>query len=123
MKLKNYETIFILTPVLSDTATTNVVAKFRDCLLARGAEIIHEQNIGLKKLAYPIQHKSVGIYYLIEFKAKSEVISVLETAYKRDERVMRFLTLVLDKHGVVYNQQQRRDKLAAQAETKQEAIA
>ena len=123
MKLKNYETMFVLTPVLNDAEVTDVLAKFRDCLLAGEAEIVHEQNIGLKKLAYPIQHKSTGIYHLIEFRAKPEVLSVLETAYKRDERVMRFLTFLLDKHGVAYNQQQRYGELAAQAETKQEAIA
>ncbi len=64
--------------------------------------------MGLKKLAYPIQKKSTGFYNLVEFKAATSVINTLETEYRRDESVMRFLTTVLDKHAVVYNERRRK---------------
>lgn len=106
--LKNYETVFIVTPVLSDDQFKEAVSKFKKILADGGAEIVHENNWGLKKLAYPIQKKSTGFYYLIEFKAPSTLISKLEVEYKRDERVLRFLTLALDKHSIAYNDRKRK---------------
>jgi small subunit ribosomal protein S6 len=111
MNLKNYETVFVLTPVLNKEQITATIAKFREILLEKNAEIVYEEDMGIKKLAYPIQHKNTGIYYLIEFKATPDTISILETGYKRDENVMRFLTFSLDKHGVLYNEQKRKGTL------------
>lgn len=101
--LKNYETVFIMTPVLSEEIMKETVTKFKKILTDNGAILVHEGNWGLRKLAYPIQKKSTGFYYLIEFQAPGELISKLEVEYKRDERIMRFLTTVLDKHAVAYN--------------------
>ncbi len=101
--LKNYETVFIMTPVLSDELMKETVTKFKKILTDNGAILVHEGNWGLRKLAYPIQKKSTGFYYLIEFQAPGELINKLEVEYKRDERIMRFLTTVLDKHAVAYN--------------------
>jgi len=108
MELKNYETVFILTPVLSDVQMKDTVEKFRKVLTDNGAEIVHEDNWGLKKLAYPIAHKNTGFYTLIEFKAATTLIAVLETEYRRDERVLRFLTTALDKFAVDYNDRKKR---------------
>ena len=105
--LNNYETVFIMTPVLSDDQMKETVKKFQSFLKEKGAEIVFENNWGLKKLAYPIQKKSTGFYYLIEFKAEGELIADLEVAYKRDERLLRFLTVKLDKHAVAYNEKRR----------------
>ncbi len=105
--MQQYETVIILTPLLSDEAAKEVIAKFRGILSDNGAEIVHEDNWGLKKLAYPIQKKSTGYYHLTEFKAPGELISKLEVEYKRDERVMRFLTVALDKHAVAYSEKKR----------------
>jgi small subunit ribosomal protein S6 len=69
----------------------------------KGAEIIYENNWGLRKLAYPIQKKSTGFYYLIEYKAEGSIISEIEVLFKRDERIIRFLTVKLDKHAIAYN--------------------
>lgn len=113
--LKNYETVFILTPVLSDEQMKEAVAKFRKILTDNGAVIVHEDNWGLRKLAYPIQKKSTGFYYLLEFKAPGELINKLEVEYKRDERIMRFLTVALDKHAVAYNEKKRNLKKQAAA--------
>ncbi len=103
MQLKNYETVFILTPVLSEQQMKDTVEKFRAVLKDNGAEIVNEENWGLRKLAYPIQKKSTGFYTLFEFKAPTTIVNTLEIEFKRDERVMRFLTTVLDKHAVEYN--------------------
>ena len=81
-----------------------------DFLSNRGAEIVHTHNWGMRKLAYPIKKKSSGFYYLIEFKAEGSVIADLEIAYKRDERLLRFLTVSLDKHAIAYNEKKRAAK-------------
>ena len=106
--LNQYETVFILTPVLSDEQMKEAVKKFEDILTNNGAEIVFEDFWGMRKLAYPIQKKSSGFYQLIEFKAEGNVIETVETELKRDERVLRFLTVKLDKHAVAYNEKKRR---------------
>ena len=103
-----YETVFIMTPVLSDDQMKETVSKYQKLLKDKGAEIVLENNWGLRKLAYPIQKKSTGFYYLIEFKAEGDIISDIELAFKRDERIIRFLTVKLDKHAVAYNEKKRR---------------
>ena len=106
--MNNYETVFILNPVLSDDQAKDTVEKFVKVLTKANAEIINAENWGLKKMAYPINKKSTGFYSLIEFAAEPNVITTLETEYRRDESVMRFLTTVLDKHAVVYNERRRK---------------
>jgi small subunit ribosomal protein S6 len=106
--MNNYETVFILNPVLSEEQAKDTVEKFVKVLTKANAEIINTENWGLKKLAYPINKKSTGFYNLIEFTADTSVITTLETEYRRDESVMRFLTTVLDKHAVVYNERRRK---------------
>lgn len=122
MEPKNYETIFILDPVLTQEQLANAKAKFRGFLIEKEAKIVYEKSLGLKKLAYPIQHKSTGVYHVIEFQATPAVIRALETAYKRDERIIRFLTLLLDKHGVEYNEKQRETAKISQHETVKEMV-
>ena len=112
--MNQYETVFILTPVLSDDQMKEAVKKYEDYLTGAGAEIIHEENWGMKKLAYPIQKKSTGFYQLVEYKAEGNVIADVETELKRDERVLRFLTVKLDKHAIAYNEKRR--KKAAEAD-------
>lgn len=107
--LKQYETVFILNPVLSQDQVNETVEKFKRILTESGAIIVFENNWGLRKLAYPIQKKNTGFYYLIEFQSNGEIISRLEVEYKRDERVMRFLTVALDKHAVAYNEKKRKN--------------
>ena len=107
--MNQYETVFILTPVLSDEQMKEAVKKYEDHLTGAGAEIVHEENWGMKKLAYPIQKKSTGFYQLIEYKAEGNVIADVETELKRDERILRFLTVKLDKHAIAYNCLQREE--------------
>ena len=113
--MNQYETVFILTPVLSDEQMKETVAKFKKLLADNGAEILSEETWGLKKMAYAIQKKSTGFYCLIEFKAEPEVIKTLETGYRRDEKVIRFMTVKLDKYAVQYAEK-RRNKLAKKEE-------
>ena len=115
--MNQYETVFILTPVLSDEQMKEAVKKYEDHLTSNGAEIVHEESWGMKKLAYPIQKKSTGFYQLIEYKAEGNVIADVETEFKRDERVLRFLTVKLDKHAIAYNEKKRKKAEAAAEET------
>src|SRR4029078_7464197 len=108
MQLNNYETVFILTPVLSDQQMKDTVEKFKQVLKDNGAELVNEENWGLKKLAYTIQNKTTGFYNLVEFKAPSTIVNSLEVEFRRDERIMRFLTTVLDKHAVAYNKKRKK---------------
>ena len=108
--LNQYETVFIVTPVLSEEQMKEAVKKFSDYISSNGGEIIHEDNWGLRKLAYPIQKKSTGFYHLIEFKAEGDLIGNLETEYRRDERIIRFLTMKMNKYAVLYAEKRRRMK-------------
>lgn len=113
--MNNYETVFILTPVLSDQQAKEAVDKFTKLLTDNGATIVNEENWGLKKLAYPIEKKSTGYYTLVEFDAEPTIIKKLETAFRRDERVMRFLTFRLDKYAKEYADKRRARRSAAAA--------
>lgn len=118
--VKQYETVFIVTPVLSEDQIKETVKKYQTLLTDKGAEIVYEHNWGMRKLAYPIQKKTTGYYYLIEFKAEGNVIATLETAYKRDERLLRFLTVSLDKHAIAYNEKRRANGLKSQQKALEE---
>lgn len=105
--INQYETVFIMTPVLSDQQMKETVEKFKGILVAEGAEIINEEEWGLKKMAYPIQKKSTGFYELLEFKAAPEAIAKLEVAFRRDERIIRFLTVKQEKYAAAYAEKRR----------------
>ena len=105
--LNQYETVFIMTPVLSEEQMKETVEKYQKFLISKEAEIVHEDNWGLRKLAYPIQKKSTGFYHLIEFKSEPEMIREWEVIFKRDERILRFLTVALEKHAIAYNEKKR----------------
>ncbi len=108
--MNHYETVFISTPVLSDVQIKEAVKKYHDFIVDNGGEIVHEEDWGLKKLAYPIQKKTTGFYHLIEFKADPAFIAKLEVQYRRDERIIRFLTFALDKHAIAYAERRRANK-------------
>ena len=100
--MNHYETVFIVTPVLSDEQMKEAVAKFKKLLTDNGAEILNEEAWGLKKMAYAIDKKSTGFYCLLEFKAEPTIVNTLEIGYRRDERVIRFITVKLDKYAAEY---------------------
>ena len=113
--MNQYETVFILTPVLSDEQMKETVAKFTKLLADNGAEIVNEEIWGLKKMAYAIEKKSTGFYNLLEFRAEPSVIKTLETGFRRDEKVIRFMTVKLDKYAVEYAEK-RKSKYAKKEE-------
>ena len=112
--LNPYETVFIATPVLSESQMKEAVNKFKKIITDNKGEIVYEEDWGLKKLAYPIQKKSTGFYHLIEFKAEPDLIAKLETEYRRDERIIRFLTMKMEKYAVAYAEKKRARKASEQ---------
>ena len=106
--MNNYETVFILNTVLSETQVEEAVQKFVDIVKTNKGSITSQENWGLKKLAYPIENKKSGFYHLFEFTATQEVIESLEVELRRDERVMRYLTVKLDKHALSWAEKRRK---------------
>ena len=106
--MNQYETVFIMNPVLSEEQVRETVEKFKGLLEARDGKVLQEENWGLRKLAYPIQHKRSGFYHLMEFQAPGEAITAMEVEMKRDERIMRFLTVKMDKHHVEFAKTRRK---------------
>ena len=100
--MNHYETVFIMTPVLSDAQMKETVEKFKGILTANGAAILNEESWGMRKLAYPIEKKSTGFYELIEFDAEPDTIAKLEVNFRRDERIIRFITVKQDKFAAEY---------------------
>lgn len=105
--LNQYETVFILTPVLSDVQMKETAEKFKNYLAEAKVEIVNEECWGLRKLAYPIEKKSTGFYCMLEFDAEPTVIKDLEIQFRRDEKVIRFLTTKLDKYAAEYAAKRR----------------
>ena len=105
--MNHYETVVIATPVLSDVQTKELFGKFQGVITENGGQIVSSEDWGLRKLAYPIQKKTTGFYYLIEFEGEGDLVEKLETQYRRDERVIRFLTFRMDKYAVEYAEKRR----------------
>lgn len=105
--LNHYETVFITTPVLSEQQIKETVDKIKDIITQGGGNVEHEEAWGLRKLAYPIQKKTTGFYHLLQFEAEGALVDKLEIAYRRDEKVIRFLTFRLDKYAYEYTLKRR----------------
>jgi small subunit ribosomal protein S6 len=105
--MNSYETVFILTPVLSEDQAKEAVQKYESDFKSFGAKIKHSENWGLKKMAYPIQKKSTGFYFLVQFEGEGSVIADIELMFKRDERILRFLTVRMDNDHVEYAEKRR----------------
>ncbi|MEM9824244.1 MAG: 30S ribosomal protein S6, partial [Bacteroidota bacterium] len=106
--MRNYEVTFIVDPVLSGDEIKTTAQSYVDLLKKEGCTIVHVDEMGLRQLAYPINKRTSGVYYCIEFQMESgELISKIELSMRRDERIMRFLTVRLDKYGVKYNDDKR----------------
>jgi small subunit ribosomal protein S6 len=105
--MNHYETVFILNPVLSEEQIKETVKKYEGLLVSRGAKMISKEDWGLKKLAYPIQHKKSGFYHLFEYTVDGDAINETELEFRRDERIMRYLTVKLDKHAIAWAEKRR----------------
>jgi len=112
--MNHYETVFILNPVLSNEQIKETVKKFEYFLTSKGSKFINKEDWGLKKLAYKIQNKKSGFYHLFEYTSLGENITLLDTEFKRDERVMRYLTVNLDSHAIAWaEKRKKRNKVKA----------
>ncbi len=110
--MKNYEVTFIVDPVLSGEEIKATAQTYVDHLKNEGCTIVHIDDMGLRQLAYPINKRTSGVYTCVEFSAPNgEIIDPMELALRRDERIIRFLTVALDKHGVKYNEDKRAGKI------------
>ena len=109
-----YETVFIMNPVLSEYQIKETVKKFVGHIKTNKGAVTHEENWGLKKLKYTIQKKKTGFYYLIEFQADGKILNDFEVEFKRDERIIRWQTVRLDKFALEYAER-RKSKLSTNA--------
>ncbi len=107
--MNNYETVFIMNPVLSEDQIEETVNKFVSFIKTNKGTVNHQENWGLKKLKYIIQKKKTGFYYLLEFQSDGKVIKELEVEFKRDERVIRWQTVKLDKFALEYSERRRKN--------------
>ncbi len=106
--MRQYEVTFIVDPVLSGDEIKSTAKTYEDMLKTEGAVIVDINDMGLRQLAYPLNKRSSGVYFCTEFQVENgSMISKLELALRRDERIMRFLTVKLDKYGVKYNEDKR----------------
>ncbi len=105
--LNSYELALIFSPVMSKDEVKQSIKKYKNLVKKSGGELVHEDFWGLKQLAYPIKKKTTGIYFVLEFSAPGEAIAKLEIQFKRDENILRFLTIRLDKYAVEYNRKKR----------------
>ncbi len=106
--MRHYEVTFIVDPVLSGDEIKATAQAYVDLIKGEGSEIVHIDEMGLHQLAYPINKRSSGVYFCIEFtSASGSIIALLDLALRRDERIMRFLPVTLDKFGVKYNADKR----------------
>jgi small subunit ribosomal protein S6 len=117
--MNSYELMVIFTPVLSEEDFKASQKKYSDIITEAGGEIIHSNPWGLKSLAYPIQKKTTGIYWVLEFNGPSDLNEKLKIQMLRDEQVMRHVISRLDKYAVEYNHVKRNGGFAMQ--DKQEA--
>lgn len=122
--MKNYETTFIVDPVLSGDEIKSTAKTYEDLLKKDGCSIVHIEEMGLRQLAYPIKKRHSGVYYAFEFNSDAgTVIDDFELALRRDKRIIRFLTISLDKFGVKYNVDKRGGLIGRKKEKISEEIA
>jgi small subunit ribosomal protein S6 len=100
--MNNYETVFIASPILSDVQIKETVQKFKQLIADAEGTLVHEENWGLRKLAYPIKNRATGFYHLFQYQVKPEFIQKYERAFKHDEQILRFLTVRLEKYSLQY---------------------
>ena len=122
--MRTYEVTFIVDPVLSTEEIKATAENYIDHLKSENCEIVHLEDIGLRQLAYPISKRSTGVYYSLEFKSETgDIVKKLELALKRDERVIRYLLVKLDKFGIQYNDDKRNDRKGRHIPREEQPVA
>jgi len=105
--MNNYELMVIFTPVLSEDDFKASQKKYTSFLKENGGEVAHENPWGLRSLAYPINKKTTGLYWVLEYSAPSDFNEKLKIQLLRDENVLRHMSTRLDKYAVEYNNKKR----------------
>ena len=105
--MNNYELMVIFTPILSDDEFKGAQKKFTSMVTEIGGSVVSENPWGLKSLAYPIQKKTTGLYWVTEFITPSDFNEKLKIQLLRDESVLRHMVTKLDKYAVEYNRKKR----------------
>ncbi len=106
-----YETLFVVKPTLTEEEIASQIAKVKDVLAKEGAELVGTDDMGMKKLAYPVQKNNRGYYTVLFYKAEGTVIDELERNLKINEDVIKFLTVKYSKNKEIA----QFDKLVAAA--------
>ncbi len=110
--MRNYEVTFIVDPTLSSDEVNATVQKYADMITAAGYSIVHTDEMGLRQLAYDIKKRHSGVYFCIEFTGEDgQIIDKMELSMRRDDKILRFLTVALDKFGVQFNADKRAGKI------------
>lgn len=112
--MNSYELMVIFTPVLSEEDFKNAQKKYTDLITDNGGTLVHSNPWGLKSLAYPIQKKTTGLYWVVEFTADASFNEKLKIQLLRDEQPMRHMINKLDKYAVEYNYVKRNGGFANQ---------
>lgn len=112
--MNSYELMVIFTPVLSEEDFKAAQKKYADLIDELGGASVHSNPWGLKSLAYPIQKKTTGIYWILEFQGPSDINEKLKIQMLRDEQIMRHMITRLDKNAVEYNYVKRNGGFAMQ---------
>ena len=107
-KLQSYELMIIFTPVLAEEEYKAAQQKFSEIITSNGGSITATEPTGLRTLAYPIDKKTTGLYWLTEYQAPTDVNQKLEIQLGRDESIMRQMITRLDKYAVAYNDRRRK---------------
>lgn len=115
--IQAYETVFIVKPTLEPDEYPKLIEEYRNWLQEQGAEIVHEEVWGMRRLAYPIKKFQNGYYVLFEFRMKASLVKKLDQKYRMDDRIIRWLVVKLDKYGVEFNQRRREKMKSAQTTT------
>jgi len=111
---QSYELMLIFTPVLAEDDFKAAQKKYVDFIKENGGEVVHTDAWGLRSLAYPIAKKTTGLYWVVEFKAPTDLNAKLDIQFNRDENIMRQMVTRLDKYAVEYNAK-RRNKVSETA--------
>lgn len=96
-RMRRYETIFIADPDLQDEARKNLFKKFTTLLTQIGGLLVKIEDWGNRKLAYEIKKKSRGYYLCLTYGGDGDIVKELERNLRLDEKIMKFMTILLEK--------------------------
>lgn len=94
--MREYETVFIFDAALEGDALDKQVETINSIISTHDGNVVLEQRWGRRRLAFPINKRTDGVYYYVRFEANNDLLSELDRLSKLNEAILRFLTIVLD---------------------------